>query len=137
VCLVVRGNKIVSDQRKLSEFGWKPPHVDNIHCWFKQFKETWRVCKRKSSGRPAVIEENVERIFFFWGYIKNVYAEKMRDLQFFKDRFCAAIEIATPEMLSCVWEEAEYRLDICMVTGGTYIKIYYISYSLCAVLVFF
>jgi len=50
---------LVSDQRKLNEFGRKPPHVDNIHHWLEHFK----VCKRKPSERPAVFEENVERIF--------------------------------------------------------------------------
>jgi hypothetical protein len=36
--------------------------VNNIRRWFEQFKETGSVCRRKSSGRPAVTEENVERI---------------------------------------------------------------------------
>ena len=36
--------------------------MNNICHWFKQFKEAGAVCKRESSGRPAVKEENVERI---------------------------------------------------------------------------
>jgi hypothetical protein len=52
-----------------------------------------------------------------------VYAEKIRDLQNLKDRICAAIETVTPEMLSGVWEEAEYKLDICRVTNGAHIEI--------------
>jgi len=53
---------LVSDQPKLNEFGRKPQHLD-IHHWSEHFKEMWRVCKRKPSERPAVFEENVERIF--------------------------------------------------------------------------
>ncbi|GFG29192.1 hypothetical protein Cfor_05009, partial [Coptotermes formosanus] len=52
-----------SVQRKFrNEFAKKPPHVNNIRRCFEQFRETGGVCKRKSSGRPAVTEENVERI---------------------------------------------------------------------------
>jgi hypothetical protein len=116
---------LVSDQHKLNEFGRKLPHVDNIHHSLKHFKEMWRVCKRKPSERLAVFEENVERISFFWGYIKNIVcAGIIRDLQCLKDRICAAIETATPEMLSCVRGEAEYRLDICRVKGGALIEMY-------------
>lgn len=44
-----------------NEFRRKPPHVKNIDRSFEQFKEAGIVCKRKSSGRPAVTEANVER----------------------------------------------------------------------------
>jgi hypothetical protein len=75
---------------------------------------------------------------FFWGYIKDmVCAEKIRDLQHLNDRICAAIETVMPEMLSCVWEEAEHRLDICRVTNGAHIEIYEMSYIPCEILVFF
>jgi hypothetical protein len=63
--------------------------------------------------------------FFFQGYIKkNMYAKKIRDLQHLKDRICAATETVVPEMLSRVWVEAEYRLDIHRVTNGAHIEIY-------------
>jgi len=45
-----------------NEFRRKPPHVKNIHLSFEQVKEVGSVCKRKSSGRPAVTEENIERV---------------------------------------------------------------------------
>jgi hypothetical protein len=62
---------------------------------------------------------------FFWGYIKNImYAEKITDLQHLKNIICAAIETVTPEMRFRVWEEAEYRLDICRATNGAHIEIY-------------
>jgi hypothetical protein len=64
-------------------------------------------------------------LFFPLGYIKNiVYAKKIRDLQHRKDRICAAIERVRPDMLSCVWNEAEYRLDICRATDGAHIESY-------------
>jgi hypothetical protein len=61
--LVVCRNKIICEQGKCrNEFRRKPFCVNNICHWFKQFKEAGGVCKRESSGRPAVKEENVERI---------------------------------------------------------------------------
>jgi len=39
-----------------------------------------------------------------------VYAEKVRDMQHLKDRIYADIETITSEMLSRVWEVAEYTL---------------------------
>jgi hypothetical protein len=47
---------------------------------------------------------------------------EIRD-QHLKDRIGAAIETVAPEMLSYVWEEAEYRLDIRSMTDGTHIFI--------------
>jgi len=38
-------------------------HVNNFCHWFEQFKEAGGVCKRESSGRLAVKEENVERMW--------------------------------------------------------------------------
>ena len=63
MCLVVCGNKIVSEQGKCrNEFRRKPFCVNNVCHWSEQFKEAGGVCQRESSGRPAVKEENVERI---------------------------------------------------------------------------
>jgi hypothetical protein len=36
-------------------------------------------------------------------------------------RIVAAV---TPEMLSSVWDEIEYRLDICGITEGAHVEIY-------------
>lgn len=47
----------------------------------------------------------------------------IKGLRRLKDRICTDIETAIPEMLSSVWEEAEYRVDICRVTGGAHIEI--------------
>jgi hypothetical protein len=61
--------------------------------------------------------------FFFWRYVKNMaYADKIKDRPHLKDRICAAIETVTPEMLSRVWEEAEYKLDICRAKNGAHIE---------------
>jgi len=39
-----------------------------------------------------------------------------------KNRITVAVETITPDLLSRVWQELDYRLDVCHVTKGAYIK---------------
>ena len=39
-----------------------------------------------------------------------------------KNRITAAVETITPDLLSTVWQELDYRLDVCRVTKGAYIE---------------
>ena len=43
----------------------------------------------------------------------------IRDL---KNRITAAVETITPDLLSRVWQELDYHLDVCRVTKGAYIE---------------
>ena len=43
------------------KFHCNPPS-DNVHRWYHQFEDTGYLCKGKSSGRPSMIEERVERV---------------------------------------------------------------------------
>ena len=44
------------------KFHFNPPSDNNIRRRYHQFKDTACLCKGKSSGRPSVIEERVERV---------------------------------------------------------------------------
>jgi len=39
-----------------------------------------------------------------------------------KQRISIALETVTQDMLHRVWEELDYRLDVCRVTGGARIE---------------
>jgi len=39
-----------------------------------------------------------------------------------KNRITVAVETVTPDLLSRVWQELDYRLDVCRVTKGAYIE---------------
>lgn len=43
-------------------FGCAPPSDNNIRRWYHQFEDTGCLCKGKSTGRPKVSEETVERV---------------------------------------------------------------------------
>lgn len=54
---------VVTVQRAFRiKFGCDPPSDNNIRRWFHQFEDTGCLCKRKSTGRPRVSEEDVERV---------------------------------------------------------------------------
>ncbi|RZF32102.1 hypothetical protein LSTR_LSTR003965 [Laodelphax striatellus] len=54
---------VVTVQRAFRiKFGCDPPSDNNIRRWFHQFEDTGCLCKGKSTGRPRVSEEDVERV---------------------------------------------------------------------------
>lgn len=63
--------------------------------------------------------------FFLWGYVKDrVYNTAVPNLRILKDRIKDAIATVSNEMLSSVWQEVEYRLDILRATNGAHIEMY-------------
>lgn len=62
--------------------------------------------------------------FFLWGFIKDmVYVPPLpATLPDLRARIYAAVEQVTPEMLVRVWEEIDYRWDVCRITNGSHIE---------------
>jgi hypothetical protein len=63
--------------------------------------------------------------FFLWGYVKGrVYVPQLpTNLPELRRRIVAAVAtIITPDMLTRVWEEFDYRVDVCHVTNGAHIE---------------
>jgi hypothetical protein len=60
--------------------------------------------------------------FFSWGFVKDrVYVPPLpANVAGFRIRITAAVAEVTPEMLRRVWEETEYRWDICRITNGSH-----------------
>jgi hypothetical protein len=62
-------------------------------------------------------------VFFFWDCVSNyVYMYKIRDPNHLKARTREAAEQTTRDMLHSIWQEVEYRLDICRVTNGGHME---------------
>jgi len=54
---------VVTVQRAFGvNYAKDPPTDKTIRAWYKQFTETGRLCKQKSSGRPLTAEELEYRI---------------------------------------------------------------------------
>jgi hypothetical protein len=62
--------------------------------------------------------------FFLCGYVKDrVYVPQIpTNLPEFRRRIVAAVATITPDTLTRVWEEFDYRVDVCRVTNGAHIE---------------
>jgi hypothetical protein len=113
---------------------------------YRQFVENGCLFKGKSPGRPRVSDDNIERErerdnhllpwpprspdltpcdFFLWGFVKDsVYVPPLpMSLKELRDRITHALQTVTAEMLHRVWDEFEYRVDVCRVTQGAHIEV--------------
>ncbi|GBM49949.1 hypothetical protein AVEN_22461-1 [Araneus ventricosus] len=62
--------------------------------------------------------------FYLWGYVKqHVFSERINDINHLKQRITDVIHSVTPDVLTRVWEELDYRLDVCRATYGTHIEL--------------
>ena len=59
-----------------------------------------------------------------WGYVKDKVFVPPQPVSIpdSKNRITASVETITPDLLSRVWRELDYRLDVCRVTKGAYIE---------------
>ena len=61
--------------------------------------------------------------FFMWGFVKDhVYVPLPTTLDELRVRITAAIADIDRDMLQKVWQEMEFRLDVCRVTRGAHIE---------------
>jgi len=62
--------------------------------------------------------------FFLWGYVKNqVYVPPLpASIPELKVRIRTAIQTITADMLQTVWNELDYRVDVCRITKGAHIE---------------
>ena len=55
--------------------------------------------------------------FFLWGYKDQVYVPPLpASIPELKVRIRTAIEIITADMLQTIWNELDYRVDVCRIT---------------------
>ena len=62
--------------------------------------------------------------FFLWGYVKDlVYVPPLpASILELKVRIRTAIETITADMLQTVWNELDYRVDVCRITKAAHIE---------------
>ena len=62
--------------------------------------------------------------FFLWGFVKGkVFVPLLpANVVEFRTRITAAVAKVTPEMLRRVWQETDYRWEVCRITNGSHIE---------------
>jgi hypothetical protein len=62
--------------------------------------------------------------FYFWGDVKlTVYSVRNHSIQHLKQRIREVAASVTPDVLGRVWQEMEYRLDVCRAASGAHLKL--------------
>jgi len=58
--------------------------------------------------------------FFFWGFVKDtVFVPPLpSNFQDLRKRITAAVALVDRDMLTGVWNEMDYRIDVCRITKG-------------------
>jgi hypothetical protein len=95
-----------------------PPHFANVVRGFLDVNLPRRWIGRGGWKQwPPRSPDLTPLYFYLWGYVKQtVYNETINDIDQLKQRIRAAIASVTPDVLGHVWQEVEYRLDVCRAT---------------------
>ena len=95
-----------------------PPHFHlDVHRWLNDvLPHRWI--------RWGAHEDLTPCDYFLWGYVKDKVFVTPQPVSIpdLKNRITVAVETITPDLLSRVWQELDYRLDVCCVTKGAYIE---------------
>jgi len=62
--------------------------------------------------------------FFIWGFVKDIVfmPPLPANLQDLCNRITAAMALVNRDMLTCVWNEIDYCIDVCCITEGGHIE---------------
>ena len=62
--------------------------------------------------------------FFLWGFEKDtVFVPPIpANLQELRDRITEAVALIDHDILTCVWNELDYQLDVCYISQGEHIE---------------
>ncbi|GBN17400.1 hypothetical protein AVEN_212158-1, partial [Araneus ventricosus] len=102
-----------------------PPHHGNIIREFLDtaFPQRW-IGRADVTAWPSLFPDITPLDFYLVGYVKqHVYSERINDINHLKQRITDVIHSVTSDVLTRVWEELDYRLDVCRGTNGAHIDL--------------
>jgi hypothetical protein len=73
-------------------------------------------------GRSRFVCWNITQVSLWLLYNVHFVQSLPRDLADLKARIIAAVKNIDAPILTCVWQELEYRIDVCRVTRGAHIE---------------
>ena len=84
----------------------------------------YRVIRNDCRDHGVATQDATPCDFFLWGYVKDqVYVPPFpTSIPELKVRIRTAIETVTADMLQTVWNELDYRVDVCRITKGAHIE---------------
>ena len=102
-----------------------PPRTYSRVSFALLFAQTYRVVRNDCRGFNNILTTSPDATpcdFFLWGYVKNqVYVPPLSASNpELKVRMRTDIETITADMLQTVWNELDYRVDVCRITKGAH-----------------
>ena len=84
----------------------------------------YRVIQNDCRGHTQYTPDATQYDLFLWGYVKDqVYVPPLpASIPELKVRIRTAIETITADMLQTVWNEIDYRVNVCRITNGVHIE---------------
>jgi len=84
----------------------------------------YRVIQNDCWGHTQYTPDGTAFDFFLWGYVKDqVYVPPLpASIPELKVRIRTDIQTITADMLQTVWNELDYRVDVCRITKGAHIE---------------
>jgi len=77
-------------------------------------------------GRSRFVGWNITRVSLWLlcnvHFVQSTQTNRLEDLADLKPRNIAAVKNIDAPMLTRVWQELEYRIDVCRVTRGAHIE---------------
>lgn len=102
-----------------------PPHylTDVRDCLNMRFPGRW-IGRGGPTTWPPRSPDLTPLDFFLWGFLKDkVYVTPLpANLAELRNRITATVALVTPDMLQRVWEEIDFRWDVCRMTNGSHIE---------------
>jgi hypothetical protein len=103
-----------------------------IHKSVKHFKNSPKIYTQRIMGILTPIKRETLQVFFtyftdsqcvFWGFVKHtVFVPPLpANLQDHLNRITAAVARVDRDMLTHVWNEMDYRIDVCHITKDGHI----------------
>jgi len=84
----------------------------------------YRVIQNDCRGHTQYTPDATPCYFFLWGYVKDqVYVPPLpASIPELKVRIRTPIETITTYTIQTVWNELDYRVDVCRITKGAHIE---------------
>ncbi|GBN48540.1 hypothetical protein AVEN_14165-1 [Araneus ventricosus] len=101
-------------ERVIFQQNGAPPYYGNIVREFLDttFPQLW-IGRGAVMAWPSRSPDITPLDFYLWGYVKqHVYSERINDINNLEQRVTDGIHSVTPDVLTSVWEEPDYRLDV-------------------------
>jgi hypothetical protein len=102
----------------------KTAHLEEVREYLNtRFPGQWIGRAAPIAGSPRS-QDLTPLEFFLWGVVKDrVFVPHLPAYVVeFRTRIIAAVAEVTPEMLSSVWQDSDYRWEVCRITNGSHIE---------------